>query len=172
MSIGSINIHSVNARLERHTTLPSVNMSQQQAQVHIESELPRVVIDQTECFNTSGLKNNTALIETAASEGRQNILQYTETIVNDGKTFAAIENGVETGKIVADIATRNSFQEHYFNVVSMPTARPRIDVVGGSLNISFSPKDLGNLNGVQFDVRLGSLETRYVPGGVTVDYRV
>lgn len=169
MAIGHISIHSVNAKLDIQSTRAELDMKQQQAQVQIDTKLPRVIIDQTECFNTSGLKNNTALIDTAANEAKQNALQYIETTVGDGHTFAAIENPGTTGEIVAQIATRNMFQEHEFGLVSMPSARPRIEVTG-SINIDFLPRDLGTLNGVTNYVNLGKIYTQYTPANVTINY--
>lgn len=172
MSIAKINIHSVNARIEIQSTRPLLNMKQQHARIQIETELPKITIDQTECFNSAGLKTNTALLEDAASRARQISLEYIETTASDGRMFAALENPGDARDVVAEIATRNLFLEHEFDVVAMPSARPDIRLQRGSLKVSSIPNDLGTMNGVQFDVRLGSLETRFIPGSLSIDLKV
>jgi len=172
MSIGQISIHSVSAKLDIESTRPTIDMKQQHAQIQIESELPRVTIDQSECFNTAGLKNNTAFTEASVSQAKQNVLQYIGTTVSDGQMFAAIENHSDSGEIVAQIAIRNMLQEKEFNVASMPTARPNIGVTGGSLKIDFTPRDLGALNGVEYYANLGRLESHYTPGNITIDLKL
>lgn len=169
MPIGSISIHTVNARLEMQTTKPELNMRQQHAQIQIETTQPRLIIDQTECFNSAGRKTNSALAEEIASRGRQNALEYIETTASDGDTLAAFEKG---GDPLIDFAERNAYPESDFNVVAMPAVRPKIEAVEGTLKIRSTPEELGPLNGVKFDVRLGSLEVRYIPGSITVDYKV
>jgi hypothetical protein len=168
MAIGSISIHTDNASVEMQTTKPELNMSQNHVKVQIKSELPRVIIDQTECFNTSGLKNNTALSLEISSEGYQHYLEYVQTTAEDGAALAAIERG---GNPIKEIAVKNAYTEHTFGIVSMPSAGPRIDVTG-DLKINFSPDILGTSNGVNFNVRLGTLDTRYIPGRVSIDFRV
>jgi len=168
MSIGRITGHTVNAQLDITTTNPTVTMRQQQAQVQIHTELPRVIIDQTECFNTSGLKRNGVLARDIAAKGYQAVLNYISTTANDGDRMADFYKG---GNPFIAIAQRNAYPEHTFDVVSMPSARPEIKVTG-SIDISFKPKELGVHNGVKIDVRLGSLDAAYIPGKVYIDFKV
>lgn len=168
MAIGSISIRTDYARIEMQTTKPELNMTQNDVKVQIKSELPRVIIDQTECFNTSGIKNNTALSLEISSEGYQHYLEYVQTTAEDGAALAAIERG---GNTIKDIAVKNAYTEHVFNIVSMPSARPKIEVTG-DLQIKFSPENLGTTNGVSYNVRLGTLEARYIPGRVSIDFLV
>jgi hypothetical protein len=172
MAIGQISVHSVNAKLEIQSTRSEIDMKQHHAQIQMESELPRITIDQSECFNTAGLKNNTAFIETEAGRAKQKALEYIGTTISDGQMFAAIENPGDASNLVAQIATRNMFAEHEFGVVSMPAARPKIEVTGGSLKIDFTPKDLGTMNGVEYYVKIGKLSSNYIPGSITVDYKI
>lgn len=168
LTIGRLSIQTYNAKLEMQTTKPQVNMQQQHAQIQIESELPKVLIDQYECFASAGLKNNIDFISEAADRGRQQVLEFIGSTAEDGDSLAAIELG---GDPIIDIAVRKASPEHEFGMVTMPSARPKFEVTG-SLKIEFQPKELGIHNGVNFDVRLGSLEVTYTPGKVVIDYRV
>jgi len=168
MSLGNISIHTTNAQLQMQTTKPVVEMQQNHAKIQIQTELPKVIIDQTECFNTSGLKNNKAFSLEISSKGYQQAMEYIATTSQDSDRLAAIEYG---GNPIVDIALRKANPVNEFGLVTMPSARPKIEVTG-SLNINFQPEMLGIHNGVNFDVRLGSLDVNYVPGKIEIDYQV
>lgn len=168
MNVSSLSIHTENAQLNTQTTKPVLNMKQQHAQIRIQTELPMIIIDQTECFNTSGLKNNEALSLELSQRGYEQAMKYIAETAQDGDRFAQITKG---GNPFVEIAMRKAYPEHEFGLVTMPTARPKIDVKG-SLSISFTPEDLGMYNGVTFDIRLGTLDAVYVPGRVQIDYKV
>jgi hypothetical protein len=67
-------------------------MHQEYVKVEIESELPRVQIDQYQCFAEAGLKNNGDLLREAAQMSIQQAMDYTAKAAADGDELAAIEN--------------------------------------------------------------------------------
>lgn len=143
-----LSIQTSNARLELH---------QKQAKVNIETELPRVLIDQYECFASAGLKNNYDLMSEIVQRAKQNVLEFIGKTAEDGKLLAAIEKG---GNPIAYIAKRDASPEHEFILDFIPKARPKIDVTG---EIRFFPER--NSEGIN-----NGVEGNYIPGGISIDY--
>ena len=144
----SLNIETSGAKLELH---------QKHAKVNIETELPRVLIDQYECFASAGLKNNYDLLKEAAQRGLKNAFEVTGKRAEDGKLLAAIEKG---GNPIAYIAKRDAFPEREFGLDFIPKARPKIDVTG-DIRIEPERNWEGANNGV---------EGNYIPGNVRIDF--
>jgi len=155
---GRFQMQSQPARIELERRSPTVN---------IHTELPKVEIDQYECFATSGLKNALDLAIEGSQLGRQQALEYIGKVAADGDTFAAIEEG---GTPIADIAVRDAYPEREFGIVAMPSARPKIDVKGG---IQFQPEydPKGYINGVKVSVVPGKLIADYILGDVKIYMR-
>jgi len=73
-----------------------------------------------------------------AQKGRQNALRYIGKVADDGDALAAIENG---GNLIPELAKRDSYKTHEFNIDAIPKASPKVSVSGG-LEIDF-PQDYG-----------------------------
>jgi len=128
------------------------------AKVKLDNDLPRVIIDQYECFATAGLKNNRDLTKSISQKTYQQVLEYIGKTASDGNALAAIENG---GNPIRDIAVRDSYDVHTFGIDFIPKARPKISVTGG---VGIEWEDTGN------GARIG-IEGKYYPGFINIDYR-
>lgn len=163
----ALQISRTDARLHIETT-PShlsiqsrrarMELTHTEAKVEIHSEMPRVVIDQSECFATSGLKKPVDLTRTAGQRAMQQALVYASKVSGDGDAMAAIENDTN---IIAAIAQRDSVTEHEFGLDYIPKARPKITVTGGGIDINIKDEAIGPTNGVK---------TTIIPGGISFDY--
>jgi len=126
-----LKLNANSARISMHKTFP---------QIEIQTELPRVLIDQHECFATSGIKNNAEMLDEAAQSAQQQALTYTAKKAQDGDQRADLRN---RGNVMADIARRDRYEQHEFNIGLMPKVGPQIEVVG-SQNISCSEGQITN----------------------------
>lgn len=143
-----LTIQSQKARLEIH---------QNQAKINIHTELPRVLIDQYECFASAGLKNSTDLAKEISGRTNQQVLEYIGQTARDGYQLAAIEND---GNPIASIAKRDSTTIHEFGLDFLPKVGPKIAVTG-TINIDSETNSAGINNGV---------EGNYIPGNININY--
>lgn len=108
--------------------------------VQIDRQLPKVIIDQYQCFAEAGLKNNADFgadsVAYAYSKGAEGI----DTIVSEGNRMGAIETG--NLDVITDIAFESGLEEKEFNVDIIPKSRPKIEVEG-HLNIEY---EMGKVN--------------------------
>ncbi len=161
-----LTIHHTNAQISAETTRAQfsfetrnakLEMSHTDAKVDIHTELPRVEIDQYECFATSGLMGNMDLTRTAAQEAKQNALAYTSKTARNGDRIGAIKNP----NPIPDIVLEDAHPVHEFGLDCMPKARPVITVKGG-IQINIDQNGGGNMNGVHGN---------YTPGGMIYYFR-
>ena len=148
-------IETRNARLE---------FKQKHAKVNIETELPRVLIDQYECFASAGLKSPFDLTREAAQRGYQQAMEYIGKYAQDGDTLAAIEQG---GYPIADIVVRDAYPEHIFDIDFIPKARPKITVTGG-IKYDAEKNSQGINNGVEGTYTPGYASINYTPAKVSI----
>lgn len=94
-------------------------------------QLPRIEIDQYECFATSGLKGSFDLAKEGAQLGYKQSMEYIAKTAQDGNRLAAIEKG---GTPIQDIAKRDAWPVHEFGLGFMPKARPKITVKGSVID--------------------------------------
>lgn len=144
----NLSIQTNQARLELH---------QKHAKINIETEKPRVLIDQYECFASAGLKNNYDLISEIASRAKQGVLEFIGKTAEDGKALAAIERG---GNPIAAIAKRDAFPEHEFVLDFIPKTGPKFEVTG---DIKIDPER--NAEGIH-----NGVEANFIPGNIIIDY--
>ena len=64
------------SKLDIETRNASLELHQKQAKVNIHTELPKVIIDQYECFASAGLKGNYDFTREAAQRGYQQVLDF------------------------------------------------------------------------------------------------
>lgn len=150
-----LDMESQGARLELH---------QKHAKVNIHTELPRVIIDQYECFASAGLKGNYDFTKEAAQLGYQQVLEFIGKNAEDGNMLAAIERG---GNPIAAIAKRDSDPVHEFGLDFIPKARPKIDIIG---DINFDPErnSEGTNNGVEGSYYPGSVNISFSPASINI----
>lgn len=144
-----------NARLDLHHT---------DAKLNIRTELPRVTIDQYECFASAGLKNNFDQIKDLSQRAYQHIMEFIGQTSGDGRLLAAIENG---GNPIAAIAKRDSFPEQVIGLGFIPEARPEFDVTG-DFKIEPVLDSKGMTNRVDGDYTPGRVDINYQPAKISI----
>lgn len=107
-------------------------MAIKEPKLEIDTEQVEIRIDQSQCFNEAGLKNNTALLEDYVGRSQQAFAEGVSRIVSEGNQMAAIENKIDA---IAEIAFSNSIQVADWNIDFIPKSRPDIDYVGGTVDI-------------------------------------
>jgi len=153
-----IGIRTTHAEQSIQQPMADMQVRQKHPRVEIHSEQVRVILDQQECFNESGLMDTTALLDDMKQRSEEAVLEGIGRRVDEGNSMAAIENG---GNAIAEIAFSNSFDNKEFNVVAMPRSRPKIDFVGGTVDIRVDEGtvDIGlKVNPPIIDVKLGDVD--------------
>lgn len=154
-----IGIETTPSMLELRTQRAQLQVKQKHAKLSIDTEPPRLEIDQYEAFASAGFKNNFDFIKSEIERVKQEHLANIEKIVDDGNTLAAIENG---GNPIAEIAQRDSYTTHEFNIDFIPKARPEINLIEGNLNIEFENGDNEGIN--------NGVEVNFIPAQVNLNY--
>jgi len=160
-----IGIERIPSRLEIKAESARLDIHQRHAKVNIDTELPKILIDQYEAFASAGLKNNMDIVKDGAQKGKQKCLEYIGKTVTDGDTLAAIENGVNA---IAEIAKRDLYKTHEFNIDCIPKVGPKITVVGGEVDFEVEKDSDGLNNGVESRFLPGNLEVNFTPAQVRV----
>lgn len=148
-----ITVHQLQADLDMENKLPRVEVNMEQA---------RIRIDQSQCFDEAGLKGVAALSDDMANRAKAAVLQGIDRIVAEGNMMGAIEN---EGNPIPEIAFNNLFDEVDYNIELMPRSGPKIDFVGGNIDVSV---DEGYVHikatprKPQIDVQLGTIEFNYI----------
>ncbi len=154
-----IGIETTPSMLELRTQRAQLQIKQKHAKLSIDTEPPRLEIDQYEAFASAGYKNNFDFIKSEIERVKQEHLAYIGKIVDDGNTLAAIENG---GNPIAEIAERDSYTTHEFNIDFIPKARPEINLIEGEVNIELENGDNEGIN--------NGVEVNYIPGQMNINY--
>lgn len=159
-------IDSVPAKLNVETTRPQLTIESRRAQlelrhkdikVDIHTEMPRVIIDLDECFDTMGLMDPIDLTRKAAKQGMQQALTYAGKVAGDGDSMAALENKENP---VPYIVLRDAWPEQEFVLDFIPKARPKITVTGG---VRILPENNeGSVN--------NCIEGTYTPAAISINY--
>jgi len=163
-----IGIERTPSKLEMESRMARLELKQKHAKVNIRTELPRVEIDQYECFASAGLKKPIDLSREAAQRAYQHVLEYIGKVAEDGDRFAAMELG---GSPIADIAERDAYPEYEFNIDFIPKARPKITIKGGDVQIDPERNSEGVNNGVEGKFIPGDLKINYTPTRIRVYMR-
>jgi hypothetical protein len=157
--------------IDIRSTPASIRVHQFQADLQISSKLPRVEvqkeqisiqIDQSQCFEEAGLKGIAAMGDDISNRAKAAVLQGIERVAAEGDMLGAVEN---KGNPIPVIAYNNLFQEVDYNIELMPRSKPKIDFIGGNLDIrvdegytdiQVTPRK------PQIDVQLGSIKFSYI----------
>lgn len=127
-----IGINSTPSMLSIEQPKADFEMVQKQPKLTMHTEQGHIIIDQRQCFNESGLKDNRALMEQMVQESRMALLEGISRTSYEGNMMAAIENKIDA---VAEIAAANSIRMFDYNIDFIPKSRPKIDFTGGNLDI-------------------------------------
>lgn len=158
-----LDIETTRSMLSIQSRQAKLDLRHKEAKVDVHTEQPKVVIDQYECFATSGLMGPIDLTRSEGQRAMQQALTYASKAAADGDSMAAIENDSPLPGIVE----RDAYPEHEFGLDYMPKARPKITVTGG-VQISSQRNAEGISNGVEGEITPGSLSIRYTPGQVRI----
>lgn len=153
---GQIGVETYKSQLQIKSQQSKLQMQQTHAKIEINKEEPRVIIDQHPCFATAGLKNDFELAQEAAQLAYQRVMEYIAKYAADGDMLARIK---DKSNPIAEIARRDSFTQHEFNIDLIPKARPIIDFEG---HISLSARE----GQIQKSVQEGSLQVNFSKGEV------
>lgn len=154
-----LGIERTPSSLQMETQIARLELHQKHAKVSITTEIPRVLIDQYQCFAEAGLKGNYDFTREAAQRGYQQVMGFIGQTARDGYALAAIENG---GNPIAAIAVRDASPQKEFGLDFIPESRPKIEVTGGSTDIQWDSNGGGVNNAV---------EGNYIPGYSRLDFR-
>lgn len=166
-------------RLEMHSTMAQIgivnkkpvqtirqpkgeqSIKQVKAEMIVDRELPRVLIDQSQCFSEVGLKSVFELTRENAQLGYQHVLEEIGRIAEEGDQMAHIEDGRPLRTVLADIAEARAWRPVDITVDLLPKSRPKIEVTG-HLYIDWK------LGGAKLDYKPNKAITRYQPGDVNI----
>ena len=140
------------------------SIRQTKAEMIVDQELPRVHIDQSQCFAEVGLKSVMELAYEAAQLGRQAVLEGTARVAQEGDRMARLEDGASARAVLADLGEGNAYQVLDYNIDLAPKSRPRIEVTG-HLKIDWK------LGGVEHHYTPRQAITRYEPGKAEIYLR-
>jgi len=133
---GLIGINTIKGRQSIEQPKGELELSQPKAELQVESELPKVIIDQYECFAEAGLKNSTDLMKDISQWSQKCLMEAIANYNQEGDMMAQIEKG---GNPMPMIAENGAFPMYDFNIDFIPKSRPKIDIIG-SLNIEWDIK--------------------------------
>ena len=154
-----IYVKTTNAKITIESPPAYYEMNTKQAKILIQKEPLQIRIDQSQCFNESGLMNNEAQREDNKNRGDQAVLEGIARMVSEGNQMAMIENGVN---MISEIAYNGTFDIREYDLGTMPKSKPQIDFTGGELDIKV---DDGYVqintkpNMPRIDYEAGSVET-------------
>ena len=117
-----------------------LNIQTTYPKVYIDRQLPKVTIDQYECFAEAGLKNNTDFAKECVEYTNSLLSVGIDRIVSEGNRMASIEKRMPDA--IPEIAFDNTFDNKDWNIDIMPKSMPKIDVEG-YLNLEW---EMGKLN--------------------------
>ncbi len=121
----------------------SLELSTSPSKLEMKSEQIKVMIDQSQCFEESGLKSIASLISENASIGKQKIQETIGRIVSQGNQMADIASGADP---LPDQAIENAFDQFVYdwNIDFIPKSRPEFKVTGGNVDINYVPAKVNN----------------------------
>ncbi len=160
----AIGIESQNASMRVvKSAQMKVKLQQDPPSMKIERKLPKLSIDQTQCFNESGLKTPLLLAKDFYAESVQKGLNNIARTVNDSKKFLHIEDGGNPSKEIA--VELNTPDYKGMTMVAMPKSRPKVRFEPSSIDIKWVTPE------VQAQWQRQNAEVEYVPYKVKVFLR-
>ncbi|WP_313563567.1 DUF6470 family protein [Ruminiclostridium cellobioparum] len=152
------------AKLEWKTRNADLRITQKPPLIQIDTEQPLLKIDQYQCFAEEGLKNNLDQARDSARKGYANLMKYIAKEAQDGDAMAKIGH---KANIMLDIIRKESVTMHEFGLGSMPTSRPKVELIRGNLKLEAAERNNpGEINGVSGTYVAGDIDFRYTPWNV------
>jgi hypothetical protein len=128
-----LGIRSTPAKMQISQPKPDFELRHKDAKVLLHTEPVQIRIDQSQCRNEIGYKDNEAFGADAAARGQQAVLEGIARRVGEGNQLAQVP---VNGNAIAQIAAQNSLQVDDYNIDFLPKSKPEIDFVGGRVDIS------------------------------------
>lgn len=159
-----IGINRTPGGLDMRQPKADMELNIEHPKVEIHSELGQVRIDQSQCFAEAGLKSYAELTADNAGFARQKVMQTIEKIVRQGDEMMAIET---KGDPIPEQAEENAFlwDDVEVNLDLIPKSRPKIDFVGGTVDIQVKE---GRVN---LQVQVNKPMVNYTPAKIDVYLR-
>ena len=159
-----LGIQTQNAQVKLHNAPPILELKTEKAELNMQVTLPKVEIDQKQCFSESGLKG---ILELSSENVRDAVSQMYASvgrIAEQGNALTDIHTG---GNPIADQAYYNAYDQFDkdYNMVTMPKSRPKITVIEGKVNLNPTQ---GKITATP---RLTKPELDYQPGKVDIYLR-
>lgn len=159
-----IGINTSAAKTEIQQPKPDVSMHTEHPKLEIKNELPKVLIDQYECFAEAGLKNFIDLTRETAQLSKKAAMQGIERRVNQGNQMRDIHKKINP---IAQQAVYNAFEQFKkeFSLGTVPKSRPKIELKEGKPQIKVRE------GRVDFDVKVNRPIINYSSGNVEIYLR-
>jgi hypothetical protein len=137
-----------------------LDIKQVHSKVRVEGTLPKIRIDQSQCFDEAGLKTPLNLTYANSDYARQQMLQAIGRIAEQGDELSNVHKRYNA---IATQAYQNAYGQFEFdwNIDYIPKSRPKIDLIEGQLDIKVEGGT------VQNDTRINAPQINYTPGKVS-----
>ena len=126
-SFGKLGINTTDVFINIQQQKPVVDITSTLPRVQIDNRAVRVEIDQTRCFDESGLKTIDAFTRDIAKKALVHSLQAIASIAREGDFLARIEVNKNAIPI---LAARKMEKNRDYTLVTMPWSRPKIRFTG------------------------------------------
>lgn len=158
---GQIGIQTSPGQVQIESPKQTLEMSVSQAHVKVEATLPKITIDQSQCFSESGLKGIVDFMSEAVSFAKSQMLQSMGRIAEQGNQLTDIHLSTTA---IQDQGVYNAYDQfiYDYNMETMPKSRPTINVREGTLDISVQEGEIRNNTKVQ------RANISYRPGSVQI----
>ncbi len=120
-----------------------LNIQIEKSVFEIETIKSKISIDQTDAFESLGLKGIRAFMQESTAYSQQMMSAGIDRIVSQGNEWLNIHSSYDP---IPDQARYNAYEmfEKSFEGVFSPKARPKIDVQSGQVNYNFTPARVVN----------------------------
>ncbi len=155
-----IGMRTTRARLTvSNSSNAQVQMNSRPASFRMNTQVPRVKIDQSQAFASAG---NAPILQLSSQNAKNSLSMGLEAIgkmVDDGNYIGNLFAG---GNRVAQLAFENSLPNYEFNAVAMPSVGPDITLVRQDPNIEWEPYQL-NISTIP-----QQMSVEYIPGSLEI----
>lgn len=158
MNIPRLSMSSTSARIGLQRTPETLDIenpkgsvlqiSTTHPKVKVEGTLPKVQIDQSQCFSESGLMSPLELSRDNSGYALSKLIQGMGLVAEQGTEMTNIHNG---GNAIANQAAYNAYDQFIgdYNMGTMPKSRPNIVLIRGELDIKVEEGSVENTTEVR-----------------------
>ncbi|MFZ5968976.1 MAG: DUF6470 family protein [Bacillota bacterium] len=147
-------------KLEMKQPAADMDIQIQKPSLEIRSEQIKVQIDQSQCFSEAGLKGIDDFMKERVGVSKKGFQKGLAKIVRQGNEMMQIDTGIN---VIAKQAKESMFEDKaQLTLVSMPKSRPKIDFMGGTVDIQVVE------GAVDVNVQVNKPVGNYIPGNVDI----